>query len=89
MRLDLRKSAILLRKEVIQPQIPLRLPCYDLMLIADSSLPRLRRDSASPNFPHLTGGVYKTRERIHGRLADRPLLAIPASWGRVSAPNPN
>src|SRR3989304_4893898 len=32
------RSSILLRKEVIQPQIPLRLPCYNLMLIADSRL---------------------------------------------------
>jgi hypothetical protein len=27
----------------------------------------------------LTGGVYKTRERIHGTVSDMPLLAIPAS----------
>ena len=26
---------------------------------------------------------YKTRERIHGSLADLPLLAIPASRGRL------
>jgi len=32
---------------------------------------------------------YKTQERIHRRMADRRLLAIPASWGRISALNPN
>ena len=80
---DPRRSAILLRKEVIQPQIPLRLPCYDLLLIADSILPRLRRDSDGLNFPQLTGGVYKTRERIHGRIADRPLLATPLHAGEL------
>ena len=37
----------------------------------------------------VTGGVYKTRERIHGTVADVPLLAIPASCGRVAAHNPN
>jgi hypothetical protein len=37
----------------------------------------------------VTGGVYKARERIHGVVADTPLLAIPASWRRVAASNPN
>ncbi|KAK7375890.1 hypothetical protein VNO78_35205 [Psophocarpus tetragonolobus] len=37
----------------------------------------------------VTGGVYKARERIHRRMADRRLLAIPASCGRVAAYNPN
>jgi hypothetical protein len=27
----------------------------------------------------VTGGVYKARERIHGAVADAPLLAIPTS----------
>ena len=37
----------------------------------------------------MTGGVYKARERIHGAVADAPLLAIPTSWRRVAASNPN
>ena len=37
----------------------------------------------------MTGGVYKARERIHGAVADAPLLAIPASCRRVAAYNPN
>ena len=40
-------------------------------------------------FHDVTGGVYKARERIHGAVADAPLLAIPASWRRVAASNPN
>ena len=32
---------------------------------------------------------YKTRERIQRRVADRRLLAIPASWSRVADSNPN
>ncbi len=32
---------------------------------------------------------YRTRERIHRAVADARLLAIPASWGRVAALNPN
>ena len=83
-----------LRKEVIQPHLPVRLPCYDLARIASSSfgaspLAVGTTTSAISGFPSLTGGVYKTRERIHGTVADVPLLAIPASCGRVAAHNPN
>ena len=37
----------------------------------------------------LTGGEYKARERIHRGVADPRLLAIPASWRRIAASNPN
>ncbi len=58
---------------MIHPQIPLGIPCYDLALIAeftlDDALLAVRRSaSGAPNFAHLTGGVYKTRERIHRSL---------------------
>ena len=59
-----------LRKEVIQPHLPIRLPCYDFTpviipafgssLLAGGSL-----TSGLPDFHGLTGGVYKARERIH------------------------
>ena len=83
------------RKEVIQPQLPLRLPCYDFTPIIDptfdGSLPRGVRPPASgvANFRGVTGGVYKARERIHRGVADPRLLATPPSWRRVSASNPN
>lgn len=76
---------MLLRKEVIQPHLPVRLPCYDLVLITDptfdSSLPQGVRPPASgvTDFHDLTGGVYKTRERIHRSVADLRLLATPTS----------
>ena len=41
------------------------------------------------SFHNVTGGVYKARERIHRRMADRRLLAIPASYRRVAVYNPN
>ena len=61
---------VLHRKEVIQPQVPLRLPCYDLAPVTgftlDSSLLAVRTlASGTPGFHGLTGGVYKARERIH------------------------
>ena len=79
------------RKEVIQPHLPVRLPCYDLAPITSFALGRsLRsRTSGTPGFHGLTGGVYKARERIHRAMADARLLANPASWGRVADPSPN
>ena len=40
-------------------------------------------------FHDVTGGVYKARERIHGAVADAPLLAIPTSCSRVADYNLN
>ena len=79
------------RKEVFQPHLPVRLPCYDLAPITGFTLGRPFgvRTSGAPGFHGLTGGVYKARERIHRAMADARLLANPASWGRVSDPNPN
>ena len=82
------------RKEVIQPQVPLRLPCYDFIPVTSLALGRCLlavglRTSGETGFHDVTGGVYKTRERIHGAVADAPLLAIPASCRRVAADNLN
>ena len=61
---------LLLRKEVIQPHLPIRLPCYDFTpvigLAFDGSLLSVRIPaSGAPNSHGVTGGVYKARERIH------------------------
>ena len=79
------------RKEVFQPHLPVRLPCYDLAPITSFTLGRPSRSqtSGAPGFHGLTGGVYKARERIHRAMADARLLANPASWGRVADPSPN
>ena len=78
------RRSILLRKEVIQPHLPVRLPCYDLALLTGLTLSvfflAVRKTiSGAPNSGGLTGGVYKTRERIHDSVADLSLLAIPTS----------
>ena len=85
---------VLLRKEVIQPHLPVRLPCYDFApvtsLTLTSSLPKVRpQTSGVADFRGVTGGVYKARERIHPGVADPGLLATPASWSRVADSNPN
>ena len=61
---------VLHRKEVIQPHLPIRLPCYDLTPIIEptfgcSLLAVRTQTSGLPDFHGLTGGVYKARERIH------------------------
>ena len=59
-----------LLKEVIQPQVPLGLPCYDFTPVIDhkvvSVLPKVKLlTSFAANSHGVTGGVYKARERIH------------------------
>ena len=61
---------MLLRKEVIQPHLPVRLPCYDFTPLTrhtfGTSPPKVRIvTSGIPNSGGVTGGVYKARERIH------------------------
>ena len=57
-------------KEVIQPQVPLRLPCYDFTPVINhtvvTALPKVKQaTSGAANSHGVTGGVYKARERIH------------------------
>ncbi len=80
----------IIRKEVIQPHLPVRLPCYDLAPVTSLTLgPNKLGTSGTTSSHRLTGGVYKARERIHGGVADPPLLAIPTSWSRVADSNLN
>ena len=70
MKLQRFRFRLLLRKEVIQPHLPIRLPCYDFTPVIGLALggwllavtsPTL----GTPNSHGVTGGVYKARERIH------------------------
>ena len=59
-----------LRKEVIQPHLPIRLPCYDFTPVTrpafGGSFLSVRSPTSGISDSHgVTGGVYKTRERIH------------------------
>ncbi len=68
------KALQLFGKEVIQPQVPLGLPCYDFtpvmkhkvvtVLLSQQGEVRLATSFASHSHG-VTGGVYKARERIH------------------------
>ena len=62
--------SLLFRKEVIQPQVLLQLPCYDFTPVIRPAFGRSlltvkSRTSGIPDSHGVTGGVYKTRERIH------------------------
>ena len=75
---------LLLRKEVIHPHLPVRIPCYDFTPITIHTLGTFLLTvepvtSGANNSRGVTGGVYKTRERIHRNIADLRLLAIPTS----------
>src|SRR5262249_60757975 len=64
-------DATIFRKEVIQPQVLLRLPCYDFTPIMSHTLGACllavgAATSSTTHFRDVTGGVYKARERIHG-----------------------
>ena len=79
------------KKEVFQPHLPVRLPCYDLAPVTTFALGRSSRSrpSGARGSHGLTGGVYKARERIHRAMADARLLANPASRSRVADSDPN
>ena len=64
------RQSLLTLKEVIQPHLPIRLPCYDFTPVIDhtvvSALLAVKLPtSGAANSHGVTGGVYKARERIH------------------------
>ena len=87
-------SVLFLRKEVIQPHLPIRLPCYDFTPIIYPTLGGWLHKGYLTDF-----GCYKLSwcdgRCVQGpgtyspRRADPRLLAIPASCRRVAAYNPN
>ena len=64
------------RKEVIQPHLPVRLPCYDFTPLTRRSFGTVPlavglATSATSDSDGVTGGVYKARERIHRAMLMR------------------
>ena len=61
---------LFLKKEVIQPHLPVRLPCYDFTPLTKQTLGSgllavILPTSGILDSDGVTGGVYKARERIH------------------------
>ena len=64
------RPRMFLRKEVIQPHLPIRLPCYDFTPVIAPAFDGCPLSVGLPasgvdNSRGVTGGVYKVRERIH------------------------
>ena len=79
---------------MIQPHLPVRLPCYDFVPVTSPALGAgllaVGTSASGVSDSHgVTGGVYKARERIQRSVADLRLLAIPTSCSRVADYNPN
>ena len=68
---------------MIHPLLPERIPCYDLVLIADLTLTLQSRASGTTDFAHLTGSVYKRRERIHRGLLTRDYYQVQVHVGEL------
>ena len=67
------RDSVLPRKEVIQPHLPVRLPCYDFVPITNPTFDGCLLAVGPPasgvaSFHDVTGGVYKAREHIHRRM---------------------
>ena len=79
----------LLRKEVIQPHLPIRLPCYDSTPIISPTFAKLASDFGYYQLSWCDGRCVQGPGTYSPQYADLWLLAIPASWRRVAASNPN
>ena len=80
---------LLLRKEVIQPHLPVRLPCYDLAPVTSFAFDGITTGFGRPQLPWLDGRCVQGPGTYSPRHADPRLLAIPPSWSRVADSNPN
>lgn len=68
-------------KEIVHPQVLLRIPCYDFSPVSSPTMgPLITRRTSDITTSHaVTGGEYKTQEHIHRDISDSRLLAIPTS----------
>ena len=79
----------LLRKEVIQPLVLERLPCYDVTPVIGFALGNFLANFGRPQLPWCDGRCVQGPGTYSPRHADPRLLAIPTSYRRVAACNPN
>ena len=85
---------ILRRKEVIQPHLPIRLPCYDFTLVTRPAFDGSLLKGWATGFgrfrlPWCDGRCVQDPGTYSPQHADLRLLAIPASCSRVADYNPN
>ena len=80
------------RKEVIQPHLPIRLPCYDFTPVISPAFGSFRfwnTDFGHYQLPWCDGRCVQDPGTYSPRHSDSRLLAIPASCSRVADYNPN
>src|SRR5919202_42507 len=89
------RAASIPRKEVIQPHLPVRLPCYDFTPVTRLTLDSVLRSPGwttgfrPPALPWCDGRCVQGPGTYSPPCADRRLLATPPSGGRVAAPHLN
>ena len=84
----------ILRKEVIQPHLPIRLPCYDFTPVIRPAFDCSLLKGWVTGFGHFRlpwcdGRCVQDPGTYSPRHSDSRLLAIPASCSRVADYNPN
>ena len=77
------------RKEVIQPHLPIRLPCYDFTPVTAPAFDRFDPGFGRERLPWCDGRCVQGPGTYSPQYADLRLLAIPTSCRRVAACNPN
>ena len=87
-------GSVLHRKEVIQPHLPIRLPCYDFTPVANPTFGSVLHKGQATDFgyyrlPWCDGRCVQGPGTYSPRHADPRLLAIPTSYRRVAAYNLN
>ena len=92
--MQLPTSSSFLRKEVIQPHLPIRLPCYDFTPVigpafGGSLLEGWVTDFGRFRLPWCDGRCVQDPGTHSPRRSDSRLLAIPASRSRVADCDPN
>ena len=83
-----------LRKEVIQPHLPIRLPCYDFTPVTDPTFDCCALKGSLTGFgycqlPWCDGRCVQDPGTHSPRHSDPRLLATPTSCTRVAECNPN
>ena len=77
------------RKEVIQPHLPIRLPCYDFTPVTAPAFDRFDPGFGRERLPWCDGRCVQGPGTYSPQYADLRLLAIPTSRRRVAACDPN
>ena len=88
------RACFIFKKEVFQPHLPVRLPCYDFTLVTNPAFGILvlkgsSNDLGKDRLPWCDGQCVQDPGTYSPLYADQRLLAIPPSCTRVAEYNPN